>query len=219
MFRRCATGPGTLSPEDQAAVHAFRAMLAACRSPEPWIPGHTQDIAVRIGPFIERAHTRPGDDNGPDAIAIALQHPDSPHAPYADRYRKLGWLRCETTQILGAWNPAYAMLTHAEAGLDLPADTGMTPAHYAVLVEARKGGGTGYTVLRLGPYTQTRHTTRDADRLTAALDAREALLVPGFTLTARPAPYVVDDHARFVDPYETDAVALLADAVEGVNAT
>ncbi|MFC7924514.1 hypothetical protein [Streptomyces cinereoruber] len=122
------------------------------------------------------------------------------------------------TRIIGAWNPVYAMLTHAEAGLDLPDDTGMTPAHYAVLVDARKPDGTGYTVLRLGPYTQTGHTSRDADRLTAALDAREAVLVPGFTLTVRPAPYDADDHAKYHDPYEADAVALLTAAVEGVAA-
>lgn len=179
MFRRCATGPGTLSPEDQAAVDAFRAMLAARRSPEPWIPGHTQDIAVRIGPFIERAHTRPGDDHGPDIIAIALQHPDGPHAPYDDRYRTLGWLRCETTQNLGAWNPAYAVLTHAEAGLDLPDDTGMTPAHYAVLIEARKDDVTGYTILRLGPYTQAGHTSRDAYRSPPPWTRRKRSSPPG----------------------------------------
>ncbi|GAA0898039.1 MULTISPECIES: hypothetical protein [Streptomyces violaceusniger group] len=28
LFRRCATAPGALTPEDQAAVDAFRAMLA-----------------------------------------------------------------------------------------------------------------------------------------------------------------------------------------------
>ncbi|MFJ3505045.1 hypothetical protein [Streptomyces sp. NPDC090135] len=110
------------------------------------------------------------------------------------------------------------MLTHAEAGLDLPDDTGMKAAHYAVLVDARKPDGTGYTVLRLGPYTQTGHTVHDADRLTAALDAREAVLVPGFTLTVRPAPYDADDNVKYRDPYEAAAVALLAAAVEGVAA-
>ncbi|MFE5795540.1 hypothetical protein ACFQ8C_23590 [Streptomyces sp. NPDC056503] len=53
LFRRCAASPGLLSPSDQAAVDAFRAMLAARRSPTPWTPG--QDAAVRGGPFIERA--------------------------------------------------------------------------------------------------------------------------------------------------------------------
>lgn len=65
-FRRCGHVPGTLTPEDQAVVDQFRALLTAVRNPHPWTPGHAQDIAVRIGPFIERAHPRPGDDHGPD---------------------------------------------------------------------------------------------------------------------------------------------------------
>ncbi|MFD5882910.1 hypothetical protein [Streptomyces yangpuensis] len=32
---------------------------------------------------------------------------------YTDR----GWLRCETTTILGPWQPAYAMPAHAAANL------------------------------------------------------------------------------------------------------
>ncbi|WP_327259871.1 MULTISPECIES: hypothetical protein [unclassified Streptomyces] len=40
----------------------------------------------------------------------------------------------------------------------------------------------------------------------------------GFTVTARPAPFGVSDHKLFTDPYEADAVALLAAAVEGVTA-
>ncbi|GLW03834.1 hypothetical protein [Streptomyces lavendulae] len=119
-FRRCGHAPGALALEDQAVVDEFRAMLAAVRSPEPWTPGSGRDIAVRIGPFIERAHPRPGDDHGTETIAVALVHPDAPNAAahrhghdlgYTDR----GWLRCETTAILGAWQPAYAMLTHAAA--------------------------------------------------------------------------------------------------------
>lgn len=39
MFRRCGNAPGVISPEDQAVVDAFRAMLAAVRDPEPWMPG------------------------------------------------------------------------------------------------------------------------------------------------------------------------------------
>lgn len=218
LFRRCGHAPGALTPEDQAAVDQFRAMLAALRSPEPWTPGSAQDIAVRVGPFIERAHTRPGDDHGPDIIAVALQHPGGPYAPYSARCHKLGWLRCETTKILGVWNPAYAPLTHTAAGLDLPDDVGMEPAHYAIYIEARKPDGKGYTLLRLGPYTQARHASQDADRLTAALDGREITLVPGFRVSARPAPFDVSDHKLFSDPYEADAVALLADAVERVSA-
>jgi hypothetical protein len=218
MFRRCGNAPGALTPEDKAVVDEFRAMLAALRSPEPWMPGHCQDVAVRVGPFIERAHTRPGDDHGPDIIAVALQHPDGSYAPYGDRYRRLGWLRCETSTILGVWNPAYAPLTHAAAGLDLPEDVGMEPASYAIYVEARKADGKGYTLLRLGPYNQARHASQDADRLTATLDGRETAVVPGFNVTARPAPFDVSDHKLFTDPYEADAVALLAAAVEGVTA-
>ncbi|MEU9945590.1 hypothetical protein [Streptomyces lavendulae] len=54
-------------------------MLAAVRDPEPWAPGRAQHVAVRIGPFIERAHPRPGDD-GTETIAVALVHPDTPDA-------------------------------------------------------------------------------------------------------------------------------------------
>ena len=74
LFRRCGNA-GALSPEDQAVVDQFRATLTALRNPEPWAPGSAQDIAVRVGPFVERAHTRPGDDHGPDVIAVALVHP------------------------------------------------------------------------------------------------------------------------------------------------
>jgi len=218
-WKRCGHGPGTLSPEDQAVVDAYRAMLAALRTPEPWTPGSGQDIAVRVGPFIERAHTRPGDDHGPDLIAVALVHPDTPHAAaYAHRYSRKGWLRCQTNTILGGWNPAYAMLTHAAAGLDLPADVGMTPAHYGVHVEARKPDRTGYTLLRLGPYNQARHADRDADRLNAQLATAADTAVPGFTLTAKVAPFDVSDHRAYSDPYAADAAVLLAAAIEGVSA-
>ncbi|MFI5752996.1 hypothetical protein ACIBBE_46010 [Streptomyces sp. NPDC051644] len=165
LFRRCGRAPGALSPEDRAVVDAFRAMLATLRTPEPWTPGRWQDIAVRVGPFVERAHTRPGDDHGPALIAVALVHPDTPHAAaYAHRSTSKGRLRCETNTILGVWNPAYAMLTHAAAGPGLPADVGMAPANYGVHVEVRRPDGTGYTLLRLGPYTQVRHADRDAAR-------------------------------------------------------
>ncbi|MER6562105.1 hypothetical protein ABT300_31075 [Streptomyces sp. NPDC001027] len=63
-FRRCGHAPGTLSSEDQRIVDAFRTMLAALRDPEPWTPGRCEDIAVRVDPFVERAHTRPGDGHG-----------------------------------------------------------------------------------------------------------------------------------------------------------
>lgn len=190
-------------------------MLAAVRDPEPWTPGHGQDVAVRVGPFIERAHTRPGDDHGTPTIAVALVHPDTGHATgylhgrqlgYTDR----GWLRCETTAILGIWQPAYTMLTHAAANLPLPHDVGMAPAHYGVHVEARKLDGTGYTLLRLGPYTQTWLAFRDADRLDTELEGRVAIVTPGFTVTAKSAPFDVSDHESYSDPYESNVDELLA---------
>ncbi|MEW1678155.1 hypothetical protein AB0O47_33690 [Streptomyces noursei] len=220
FFRRRGHAPDTLSPEDQADVDQARAMLTALRNPKPWTPGSAQDIAIRVGPFIERAHTRPGDDHGPDLIAVALVHPDTPHAAGYLRGRQLGyiergWLRCETTAILGIWQPSYAMLTHAAAGLPLPDDVGMEPAHYALYLEARKRDDShdGVTLLRLGPYTQTRHAQQDYDRLTAALDGRETTLVPGHRISAKFGPFDVSDHQLFVDPHEADAVALLDAAV------
>jgi hypothetical protein len=56
---RCGHTPGTLTPEDQAAVDVFCAHLAAIgalRSPEPWTPGHCQDVALRVGPASSGAH-------------------------------------------------------------------------------------------------------------------------------------------------------------------
>nr|WP_168723230.1 hypothetical protein [Streptomyces sp. SAT1]ANO42825.1 hypothetical protein A8713_036910 [Streptomyces sp. SAT1] len=226
FFRRCGHAPGALTPEDQAVVDQFRAMLTALRNPEPWTPGtgSAGDIAVRVGPFIERAHTRPGDDHGTDMIAVALVHPDTPHAAAYLRGRQLGytergWLRCPTSAILGCWQPGYTMLTHAAADLTLPDDVGMAPAHYALYIEARRRDDTldGHTLLRLGPYTQTRHAQHDHDRLTAALDGRETTLVPGHRVTARYAPFDVSDHHRFADPHETDAVTLFKAAVTGMS--
>ncbi|MFG3158005.1 hypothetical protein ACGF7W_38900 [Streptomyces sp. NPDC048219] len=225
LFRRCGNAPGVLSPEDQAVVDQFRAMLTALRNPEPWAPGSARDIAVRVGPFIERAHTRPGDDHGPDLIAVALVHPDTPHAGAYLHGRQLGytergWLRCKTSAVLGFWQPGYTMLTHAAVGLTLPDDVGMEPAHYALYIEARKRDDSldGFTLLRLGPYTQTRHAQQDYDRITAALDGRETTLVPGHRVAARFGPFDVSDHQLFADPYEADAVALLDAAVAGVSA-
>ncbi|MFJ4007716.1 hypothetical protein ACIPWL_30285 [Streptomyces sp. NPDC090023] len=224
LFRRCGHAPGALSPEDQAVVDAFRAMLTALRNSEPWTPGTSsaRDIAVRVGPFVERAHARPGDDHGPDLIAVTLVHPGTPYAAAYLHGRQLGytergWLRCDTTKILGFWQPAYAMFTHAATGLPLPGDVGMAPAHYALYIEARKRDESldGYTLLRLGPYTETRHAQQDGDRLTAALDGAETTLVPGFRVTTRFGPFDVSDHLLFTDPYEADAVALLDDAVAG----
>ncbi|MEU9617011.1 hypothetical protein AB0D56_36680 [Streptomyces sp. NPDC048209] len=221
-FRRCGHAPGPLTPQDQAALDTFRANLAAIaavRDPEPWTPGRYHALAVRVGPFIERAHTRPGDDHGPDLIAVSLENSGGPYAPYGARYRKLGWLRCETTKILGVWNSAYTPLTHAAAGLDLPDDIGMEPAHYALYIEARRRDGSldGHTLLRLGPYTQTRHAQQDHDRLTAVLDGQETTLVPGHRVTVRFGPLNVSDHRMFTDPSEADAVLLLDAAVASVS--
>jgi hypothetical protein len=223
LFRRCGHAPGALSPEDQAVVDAFRAMLAAVRDPEPWTPGRAQDVAVRVGPFIERAHPRPGDNHGTDQIAVALVDPDTPHAAaylhgHKLGYTSKGWLRCETTAILGAWQPAYATLTHAAANLPLPDDVGMAPAHYGVHVEARRSDGTAHTLLRLGPYTHTWLASRDADRLNTELAGKAATVIPGFTVTTKDAPFDVSDHESYADPYEADVAALLADAVAGVSA-
>ncbi|WP_217144789.1 hypothetical protein [Streptomyces sp. AC627_RSS907] len=199
LFRRCGNAPGALTLEDQAVVDA---LLAALKNPQPW--------------------TTPG---GPDLIAVTLVHPDTPHAAAYLHGRQLGytgrgWLRCETTAILGAWQPAYAMLTHAAASLPLPDDVGMAPAHYALYIEARKRDDSldGFTLLRVGPYTQTRHAQQDYDRLTASLDGRETTLVPGHRVSVRFGPFDVSDHPLFADPYEADAVALLDAAVAGVSA-
>lgn len=212
-FRRCDHAlTEALALEDQAVVDAVRALLAARKNPQRWTPGCNQDAAVRVGPFIERVCPRPGDDHGPDLIAVCLEHPDYPYTPYPHRYTRKGWLRCETAAILGVWNPAYRMLTHAAAGLDLPDDVGMTPALYGVHVEARRKNNRGHILLRLGPYTQARHTDRDVDRLSAHLEGKEDEIMPGFTLTVKGSLFDVSDHLAYCDPYD-DAVALLAAAV------
>ncbi|MBB1252549.1 hypothetical protein H3146_04055 [Streptomyces sp. OF3] len=211
-----------LTPEDQTLVDAFRAMLAALRVPEPWAPGRAQDVAVRIGPFVERARPRPGDDHGPDVIAVALVHPDTPHAAaylhgHQLGYTGRGWLRCETTTILGAWQPAYTALTHAAAGLPLPDDVGMDPAHYGVHVSARHTDGTTDTLLRLGPYPQTWLASRDADRLNTELEGTAASLSGLTAVTAETAPFNVADHEGYTDPYDAYVTALLADLLAGVG--
>ncbi|CAL9328760.1 hypothetical protein SUDANB58_00025 [Streptomyces sp. enrichment culture] len=91
LFRRCGQVLGTLSPGGQAVVDRCRTMLAAVRDPQPWTLGHAQDVAVRIGPLLERAHPRPGDDHGPEMIAVALVPPDTPHAAAYLHGRRLGY--------------------------------------------------------------------------------------------------------------------------------
>lgn len=55
QYRPCGHAPGTISPEDQVVIDAFRSMLAALRTPEPWTPGTTHPTAVRVGTAVERA--------------------------------------------------------------------------------------------------------------------------------------------------------------------
>ncbi|WP_228022992.1 hypothetical protein [Streptomyces acidicola] len=86
----------------------------------------------------------------------------------------------------------------------------MAPAHYGVHVEARRSDNTGYTLLRLGPFFQTWIASRDADRLNTELAGRAATVIPGFTVTAKGAPFHVSEHESYADPYEADVVALLA---------
>ncbi|MEV7275178.1 hypothetical protein ACIQIG_33760 [Streptomyces bacillaris] len=139
---------------------------------------------------------------GPDIIAVALEHPDGPHTPRGAAYRRLGWLRCPTETILGLWTPAYAPLTHAAAGLDLPDPVGMHPAHYAVRLQVHTTGP-ARTLLRLGPYTQTGHASRDADRLTTLL-AEQTPTTPGSRITATTTPYDPNRHTTYTDPYGDD---------------
>ncbi|WP_405512343.1 hypothetical protein [Streptomyces canus] len=94
----------------------------------------------------------------------------------------------------------------------------MAPAHYGVHVEARRSDNTGHTLLRLGPYFQTWLASRDADRLNIQLEGRAATVLPGFTVTAKAAPFHVSEHESYADPYDADIAALLADAIAGVSA-
>lgn len=221
-FRRRGHTPDILSPDDQDVVDQYRAMLTAVRDPQPWTPGSGRDVAVRVGPFIERARTRPGDDHGTETIAVALVHPDTPHAAahilgHQLGYTTRGWLRCQTNTILGTWQPAYAMLTHAAAHLPLPDDLGMPPAHYGVHVEAHHPDGTSYTLLRLGPYTQTWLASRDADRLTTHLAGRAALVIADCTVTAKNTAFDVNDHDSYIDPHGIDVTTLLAAVLAEVS--
>ncbi|MFD4831444.1 hypothetical protein ACFWPV_16555 [Streptomyces uncialis] len=190
-------------------------MLTAVRDPQPWAPADALVAAVRVGPFIERAHPRPGDDHDSGTIAVALIHPGAGHAAACLHGRRLGytdrsWLRCETTTVLGTRQLACTMLTHAAANLPLPDDIGMTPAHYGVHAEARHADGTGCTLLRLGPYFQTWVASQEADRLTTELAGRAAAIVmPGFTVTVKDALFDVNGHESYSAPYVAHVAALL----------
>ncbi|MCX4581059.1 hypothetical protein OHB41_49805 [Streptomyces sp. NBC_01571] len=222
MLRRLDNTPATGAPAARAVTGDRTAPLAAS-NPQPWTPGCDQDVAIRVGPFIERAHPIPGDDVGPDTIAVKLVHPDTPYATaylHGDAlgYTDTGWLRCKTATILGIWNPSYTALTHAAANLPLPDDVGMDRAHYAIHIQARRSDNTEYTLLRLGPYFQNRITSRDVDRLNTALKRGTALAIPDITLTAEDAQFNVNEYATYTDPYQADVVSLLADAIVGANA-
>ncbi|WP_406396877.1 hypothetical protein [Streptomyces uncialis] len=96
---------------DQAAADKFRAMLTAVRDLRPWAPAHALDATVCVGPFMERAHPRPGDDHDTGTIAVALIHPGAGHAAACLHGRQLGCtdrgrLRCEPTTFLGTRQPA-----------------------------------------------------------------------------------------------------------------
>lgn len=92
LIRRSSRRPNSAALENcpftsrQAAVDQFRALLAALRDPQPWPPGQSQDLAVRVSPFVERAHPRPGDDHGPDIIAVTLLHPGGGGRPCGDAH-------------------------------------------------------------------------------------------------------------------------------------
>ncbi|MGN2366676.1 hypothetical protein [Streptomyces luridiscabiei] len=96
----------------------------------------------------------------------------------------------------------------------------MEPAHYALHIEACKRDGSldGYTLLRLGPYTQTHHVQQDHDRLIAALAGQDITLVPGHRVSVGFGPLDVSDHQLFTNPCGTDVVALLNTAVVGSGA-
>lgn len=223
MFRRCGHAPGALTPEDQAVVDAFRAMLAAVRDPELWTPGRAQDVTVRVGPFIERAHTRPGDDHGTEMIAVALVHPDTPHAAAylhgtsSATPTEAGCAARRARSSASGSRPTRCSATPPQA-CPSPTTSAWPPAHYGVHVEARRADNTGHTLLRLGPYTQTWLASHDADRLNTELEGKAATVIPGFTVTAKDASFDVSDHESYADPYEADVAALLADAVAGVSA-
>jgi hypothetical protein len=157
-FKRCGHGPGELHPDDQVVVDAFRSMLAALKQPEPWQPGTATDVAVRLGALVERGHPRPGDDTGP-VIALALVHPDD-----GNPLGRGGWLTCEREQILGAWDPAYRMLTHIGSNVPLP-ENPLPPAHYAVHI-TRPGHA---EPMKIGPFHEAHVTSTVAWQLRSLL--------------------------------------------------
>lgn len=176
---------------EEAQAQAYRELVTALQQPRPLEPRTSNDIAVRIGPFVERAHPRPGDDHGPTAIAVALVPPNGRRHPPRPRY---GWLRCETRLIIGVWQPIYELLTHEYAGLELP-DQPLPPAHYAVHIHRP-----GQPLLRLGPYTQCDAADYTASRLQQ--HAQQA----GLDVTAEAVPFDVrldaHDTSAYQDPAE-----------------
>ncbi|MFI8287447.1 hypothetical protein ACIF84_30915 [Streptomyces albidoflavus] len=217
--RRRGNAPGPITPEDQAVIdqfHAYLAGRAALRNPTPWNPGQAEDIAVRVGPYVERAHIRPGDRADEYHVVVALEHPHGSRAPYLDRYLPTGWLRCPTTQVIGTWTPDYTPFTHATAGLSLPEDLGMESAQYAIHVETRSHSGDTDTLVSFGPYDDARHLEKDITLLDAAIEGRRVTLVPGHVASVYPAPYYADE--KHIDPTsETDPVNALLDVAERVT--
>lgn len=191
-WKRCGHGPGALSPADQTAVGEFRALLAALKNPLPWTGN--EDVAVQIGPFIERGRPRPGDDHGPTALAVALVDPQDGGRPIGT-----GWLRCDRQLIIGAWHPDFWPLTHTANGLPLP-DQPLPPAHYAVHITHG-----GRPLLMIGPYTQCHQADHDA----AHLRRRAALATGSDPITITAAPFNFEAVDAYCDPHTTNVDQLL----------
>lgn len=111
-LRRCGHAPGAISPEDRTVVDQFRAMLTTLLNLEPWTPGtgSARSIAVRVGTFVERAYTCPGDGRCPEMIASksagygATHDVQDRHSGSADP----GWLtrqRVTTVFLAAGWSP------------------------------------------------------------------------------------------------------------------
>ncbi|MCM2424184.1 hypothetical protein [Streptomyces sp. RKAG293] len=118
---------------------------------------------------------------------MSLQHPDTPHVVPYDRSVSTGWLRCDRHLIVGVWQPAYRILSHAAYGRALP-EQPLPPAHYAVHITCP-----GRPLLRIGPYTQCHHADHDAARL------RQRLHQPGSVAEA--VPFDFDAFNAYHDPH------------------
>jgi hypothetical protein len=112
------------------------------------------------------------------------------------------------------------MLTHAAATSPSPTTSAWTPptTPSTSRPEYATTAATATPSCASAPTPGPGTAQQDYDRLTAALDGRETTLVPGHRVSARYAPLDASNHQLFADPYETDAVVLLAGAVAGVSA-